>query len=139
MNKEKAKQEKHARRQGRIRAKVNGTKERPRLSVFRSNTGMYLQLINDDSGKTIASADMREIKKSKEGGSPRSPRLRLGEAGASSGGAGKISVSFELGKLLAQKAVAAGIKKVVFDRGGYKYHGRIKAAADGAREGGLEF
>jgi len=119
MNKEKAKQEKHARRQGRIRAKVNGTKERPRLSVCRSNTGMFLQLINDESGKTIASADMREVKKSKEGG--------------------KLAVSFELGKLLAQKAVTAGIKKAVFDRGGYKYHGRIKAAADGAREGGLEF
>lgn len=119
MNKEKAKQQKHERRQGRIRAKVNGTAQRPRLSVFRSNTGMYLQLINDETGKTIASADMREIKKSKAGG--------------------KISVSSELGKLLAQKAVAAGIKKVVFDRGGYKYHGRIKAAADGAREGGLEF
>ncbi len=117
MDKQKIKQQQRGRRKGRVRAKISGAKECPRLSVFRSNKGMYLQLINDDEGKTLVSAHSRDIKDKDE----------------------KISRSFKLGKLIAEKAVKKKIKKVVFDRNGYKYHGNIKAVADGAREGGLEF
>jgi large subunit ribosomal protein L18 len=119
MNKDKEKQLKRTTRTKRIRARVSGTAGRPRLNVFRSNQSLFLQLIDDEKGKTLASASIKEIKAKK--------------------GDGKINASFELGKLIAKKAVDAGIKKIVFDRGGYKYHGRVKAAADGAREGGLEF
>ncbi|MFH1232697.1 MAG: 50S ribosomal protein L18 [Patescibacteria group bacterium] len=117
MNKQKEKQSKRVRRQHKIRIKITGTAERPRLSVFRSNKGMQAQLIDDLVGKTLAGVDIKEIKS-------------VGQ---------KTQKSFELGKLLATKAVAKSISKVVFDRGGYKYHGRIKALADGAREGGLNF
>ncbi|MFH1661512.1 MAG: 50S ribosomal protein L18 [Candidatus Falkowbacteria bacterium] len=117
MNKEKIKQYQRGRRVGRIRAKISGTKERPRLSVFRSNKGMYLQLINDLDGKTLVSAYSNEIKKKDN----------------------KTSISFELGKIIAKKAKDAKISSATFDRGGYKYHGRIKAVADGAREEGLQF
>ena len=118
MQKEKIKIVKRARRRLKIRSKIKGTALCPRLSVFRSNNGMFLQIINDLTGQTLVSAHSKEIKASKTK---------------------KIDVSFELGKLLAEKAIAKKIKIVVFDRGGYKYHGRTKAAADGAREGGLEF
>jgi len=100
-----------------IRQKVSGTKERPRLSVFKSNTGIYAQLIDDDSGHTLASASSKE----------------LGKSGIT------INISKDVGKKLAEKAVASGIETVIFDRSGYLYHGRIKALADGAREGGLKF
>ena len=113
----KAKKLKREKRRGRVRAKVFGTAVVPRLSVFRSNYGMYLQMIDDVSGKTLASAHSREIKKEDN----------------------KKSISLELGKLIAKKALAKKIEKVVFDRGGYKYHGRVRAAAEGAREGGLIF
>jgi len=105
-----------ARRHGRVRAKVSGTGARPRLSVFRSNKGMFLQLIDDVSGQTLASATMKEVKAKN-----------------------KVEAGQELGKLLADKAKTKKINKVVFDRSYYKYHGRVKAAADGARAGGLEF
>ncbi|RMD58933.1 50S ribosomal protein L18 [Candidatus Parcubacteria bacterium] len=105
------------RRRKRVRAKIGGTKQHPRLSVFRSNQGMYLQLIDDTSGKTLASAHSREVKRE----------------------AKKVEVAFELGKLIAQRAQEVGIKEVVFDRGGRKYHGRVKAVAEGAREAGLKF
>ncbi|KKR19924.1 MAG: Ribosomal protein L18 [Parcubacteria group bacterium GW2011_GWE2_39_37] len=118
MNQAKDKQLKRDRRRNKIRSKISGTGSIPRLSVFRSNDGMFLQLIDDTSGKTLASAGSHEVKKGSEG---------------------KIGVSLELGKIIAKKAQDAGIKKVVFDRGGYQYHGRVKAAAEGAREGGLEF
>jgi large subunit ribosomal protein L18 len=109
---------KRDRRRKKIRAKLSGTAMRPRLSVFKSNKGMYLQLIDDISGKTLASARTGELKDAK----------------------GKKSlISFELGKILAEKAAEKGIKGIVFDRGGYKFHGRVKAAADGAKEGGLIF
>ncbi|MFH1233107.1 MAG: 50S ribosomal protein L18 [Patescibacteria group bacterium] len=117
MNKQKQQQLKKDRRKGRIRVKISGTIGRPRLSVFKSNKGMQVQLIDDSVGKTLASADSKEIKS-------------IGQ---------KTQKSFELGKLLAAKAVAKKISKVVFDRGGHKYHGRVKALADGVREGGLEF
>ncbi len=105
------------RRHGRVRAKISGTATCPRLSVFRSNKGMYLQLIDDENGVTLASASVLEIK-SKEG---------------------KSVVGQELGKLIAKKAKEKKIETVVFDRGSYKYHGRVKAVAEGAREGGLKF
>jgi len=108
---------KKQRRRKKMRAKIKGTTKRPRLSVFRSSKGMYLQLIDDDKGKTIISAHSKEIKKKDK----------------------KAVVSFELGKLIAKKAIEKKIKIIVFDRSGYKYHGRVKAVADGAREGGLKF
>ena len=100
----------------RIRKSVNGTAERPRLSVFRSNKQIYAQVINDLTGKTLASASSLGLEKL-----PKSEQ-------ASKGGA-----------LVAEKAKAAGVEKVVFDRNGYLYHGRVKALADAAREGGLNF
>lgn len=117
MNKNIANNKKTARRQARTRSKIKGTDQKPRLCVFRSNAGMYLQLIDDLKAATLVSAHSREIKIK----------------------AGKIETALALGKLLAQKAVEKKIKTVVFDRGSYKYHGRVKAAAEGAREGGLEF
>ncbi len=117
MKKEIVKQNRKLRRRKKIRAKVKGTGKCPRLSVFRSNKGMYLQIIDDDKGKTLASANIKEMKSKDK----------------------KVVVSFELGKLIAKKGLDKKIKKVVFDRGGYKYHGRIKSVADGAREGGLKF
>ncbi len=117
MDKNKMKNERQERRHGRVRAKVSGSAARPRLSVFRSNRGMFLQLINDENGQTLVSAKTQEIK----------------SAGA------KTDKALELGKLLAEKAKAKNITSVVFDRGCYKYHGRVKAVADGAREGGLQF
>ncbi len=106
------------RRRKRIRGKVHGTVERPRVSVFRSNARIYAQVINDVDGRTLAAASSIE------------PALR---------GASKTEAAAKVGQLLAERAKAAGVTKVVFDRGGYLYHGRVKALADGAREGGLEF
>jgi large subunit ribosomal protein L18 len=106
------------RRQGRIRAKISGTAETPRVAVFRSNKNIFVQFIDDVSGKTIFSNTIGTKTKVK---------------GAKTETAGKI------GETLAQKAIEAGISKIVFDRGGYKYHGRIKALAEGLRKGGLKF
>lgn len=117
MNLQKAKQLKKTRRQSRIRAKISGDAKTPRLCVFKSNTGLFLQLIDDSEGKTLVSVNSKEAAKKGE----------------------KTGISFEMGKLLAKKALEKNIKQAVFDRAGNKYHGRIKAAADGAREGGLEF
>ena len=103
-----------------IRKKISGTPERPRLTVFRSNTAIYAQIIDDTKGVTLASSSTRS------------------KAMANAKGT-KTEKSLEAGKLLAQKAKAAGITAVVFDRNGYPYHGRVKALADGAREGGLNF
>lgn len=119
MDRQKIKQEKKYRRHKKVRAKIQGTEKRPRLNVFRSNTSMYVQLIDDAVGKTLVAGHSKEIKlKSKKT---------------------KTEISFELGKLIAKKTLDKKIKNIVFDRGGYKYHGRVKAVADGAREGGLEF
>ncbi|MCU0679859.1 MAG: 50S ribosomal protein L18 [Planctomycetes bacterium] len=117
MNINKIKQEKRERRHNRVRFKISGTTEKPRLSVFKSNRGMYLQLIDDSKNQTIVSVQIKEIKIKDK----------------------KTNIATEMGKLLAQKALAKKIDQVVFDRGGYKYHGRIKAVADGAREAGLKF
>lgn len=117
MDKNKAKYQKQARRHARVRSKISGTATCPRLSVFRSNRGMFLQLIDDEAGKTLASASTKELK----------------NAG------NKTEASNAVGKLIAEKGKALNIVAVVFDRGSYRYHGRVKAAADGAREGGLNF
>ncbi|MDR3726859.1 MAG: 50S ribosomal protein L18 [Terracidiphilus sp.] len=102
----------------RIRRKLAGTAERPRLNVYRSLTNIYAQVIDDQAGVTLAEASSMSLK------------LKTG---------GNIAAAKEIGKAVAERAVAKGIKKVVFDRGGYLYHGRIKALADAAREGGLDF
>jgi large subunit ribosomal protein L18 len=102
-----------------IRKHLAGSAERPRLSVFRSNKGIYAQIIDDTTGKTLASASS------------------LAKDFAASGN--KVEQSKAVGKAVAEKAIAAGITKVVFDRNGYLYHGRVKSLAEGAREGGLDF
>ena len=119
MNKQKEKNNKLERRHKRIRSKISGTATKPRLSVFKSNQGMYLQLIDDVAGKTLFSANFKELKDTHQ--------LK------------RVDQSFKLGKILGEKAVKGNISEVVFDRGGYKYHGRVKAVADGAREAGLKF
>ena len=106
------------RRRRRVRAKVRGTAERPRVSVFRSNRGIFAQLVDDDAGRTLASvswteADLKSMK--------------------------AMEQASKAGQLLAERAKAAGVETAVFDRGGYQYHGRVKALAEGAREGGLAF
>ncbi len=104
----------------RVRKKMSGTADRPRLVVFRSIKHIYAQLVDDDRGVTLLGvSDMTE--------------------GLSSAGSGKTARSRAAGKLLAERARAAGVTRVVFDRAGYRYHGRVQAVADGAREGGLEF
>jgi large subunit ribosomal protein L18 len=108
-----------ARRHRRVRGKVSGTAERPRLVVFRSNRGISAQLVDDLEGKTLAAGSWLGLKKSFKGT--------------------KTDQATEVGKLLAANAKKAGIETVVFDRGGYLYHGRVKALADAAREGGLKF
>ena len=105
-------------RRRRVRAKVHGSAERPRISVFRSNRGIFAQLVDDDAGRTLAAvnwteADLRSLK--------------------------PLEQAKKAGELLAERAKAAGIESAVFDRGGYQYHGRVKALAEGAREGGLNF
>jgi large subunit ribosomal protein L18 len=114
----KTKHEVRLRRRRRVRAKVSGTAERPRISMFRSNRGIAAQLIDDVSGRTLAhvkwtESDLKGLK--------------------------KMEQATKAGELLAQRAKAAGVETAVFDRGGYQYHGRVKAFAEGAREGGLAF
>ena len=107
------------RRRRRVRGKISGTADRPRLAVYRSNVGIYAQLIDDLGGKTLASASWKGLPKSFKGT--------------------KTDQASEVGKELAAAAKKAGIEACVFDRAGYLYHGRVKALAEGAREGGLEF
>ena len=107
------------RRHRRVRGRIEGTAERPRLVVFRSNRGIEAQLVDDLAGKTLAAASWLNLKKSFKGN--------------------KTEQAAEVGKLLAANAKKAKVERVVFDRGGYLYHGRVKALADGAREGGLVF
>jgi large subunit ribosomal protein L18 len=106
----------------RVRTRVTGTPERPRLNVYRSVAHIYAQVIDDRSGKTLVSASSvdKETKKNLKGG-------------------GNIASAKAVGKIIAERAKAAGVTQVVFDRGGYKYHGRVKALADAAREAGLKF
>jgi large subunit ribosomal protein L18 len=109
-------QQRRLKRRRRVRAKVRGTATRPRISVFRSNRGIFAQLVDDEAGRTIAAvqwteAELRELKPAEQ--------------------------STKAGELLAQRAKAAGIERAVFDRGGYQYHGRVRAFAEGVREGGI--
>ena len=106
----------------RLREKVRGSSSRPRLAGFRSINHIYAQLIDDDGGKTVIAVDSR------------SKTFREGHKSG-----GNVAAAKAVGELLAQKATAAGVQSVVFDRGGYKYHGRVKALADAARAGGLKF
>jgi large subunit ribosomal protein L18 len=116
-NKNEARQKRHAR----VRKRTIGDAERPRLNVYRSNKNIYAQVIDDERGHTLAAASTVDAS------------LRDAKAGANIDGAVAV------GKLIAERAQAAGVTKVVYDRGGYLYHGRIKALADAAREGGLDF
>ena len=111
------KPQRRLRRRRRVRVKVRGTAERPRLSVFRSNRGVFAQLVDDDAARTLASVAWTE------------PELR---------GLKSVELAKRAGELLAKRAKEAGIDSCVFDRGGYQYHGRVKALVEGAREGGLK-
>ena len=111
-------QQKRRRRRRRVRAKVRGSAERPRLAVYRSNRGLYAQLIDDDRGHTVAQASWNEDEVKKLDASEHAKRA---------------------GELIAERAKAAGVETCIFDRGGYRYHGRVAALATGAREGGLQF
>jgi len=126
----KIKREKQLRRHKRVRAKIFGTKGRPRLCVFRSSKHMYAQLIDDEKSYTLAEASDLEFKKQKRQTKNKKVEKKL---------YGKTETAFGVGKLIAEKALKKKIKKVVFDRGGYKYHGRVKAIAEGARKAGLKF
>ena len=108
------------RRHKRVRATIKGTSERPRVSVFKSNKHVFVQFIDDEAGKTVLSSKVVANKKSKIRGT-------------------KTDKATKIGEMLAEKAKEAGIKEVVFDRGGFEYHGRIKAVADGLRKGGIKF
>jgi large subunit ribosomal protein L18 len=112
------KPQRRLRRRRRVRAKVHGTAERPRISVFRSNRGVSAQLIDDDAGRTLAAVNWTE------------PELRELD---------RMGQAQRVGALLAERAKSAGVESAVFDRGGYQFHGRVKALAEGAREGGLRF
>lgn len=114
------KQDRRQRLKFHIRKKVSGTAERPRLTVFRSNTNIYAQLVDDINGVTLASASSLELGDSKKWNT-------------------NIEAAGQVGKKIAEKAKEAGVSAVVFDRSGYLYHGKVKALADGAREGGLNF
>lgn len=122
-NPQKIKINKRQRRHRRVRAKITGTAVCPRLSIFRSHKHIYAQLIDDRKSQTLVSASDLELKKSV---------IKKKEMA-------KVGLAYQVGQLIAQKALKKKISKVVFDRGGYKYHGRVKAIADGAREGGLIF
>ena len=117
-NKNKLRQVRHTR----VRATLKGTGTRPRISVFRGNRAMTVQLIDDAAHKTLCFVNTREVKSAKAEGKTT-----------------KVAAAIAAGKLLAEKAAAAGIKTAVFDRGGYKFHGRVAAVAEGARAGGLQF
>lgn len=136
------KKEKRERRHKRIRAKIFGTAEIPRFCVFRSNKHIYAQLVDDEKGHTLVAATDQELKSSKLKTQSSKSKLKtknLKEKPKKLVRAAKISLAYEVGKLIAQKALKKKVKKIVFDRGGYKYQGRVKALAEGAREGGLEF
>ena len=112
------KPQKRLRRRRRVRARIRGNPERPRLSVYRSNRGVFAQLIDDDAGRTLAAVSWTE------------PELRKLDS---------MEQAKRIGQLLAERAKAAGIDSCVFDRGGYRFHGRVAQVAEGAREGGLKF
>jgi large subunit ribosomal protein L18 len=112
------KPQRRLRRRRRVRAKIRGSADRPRVSVFRSNRGIFAQLVDDDAGRTVAAVNWTE------------PELRP---------LGRLDQARRAGAMMAERAKAAGVERVVFDRGGYQYHGRVRAFAEGAREAGLQF
>lgn len=118
----KAKNEARRRRQRRVRAKIHGTAERPRLNIFRSNDNIFAQVINDDLGHTIVSASTIDK-----------------ELAAQVDGKTKSEAAKIVGQVLGERALKAGVNAVIFDRGGFQYHGRVAALADGARDAGLKF
>ena len=122
MDKNIAKRKMHSQRKKRVRKKIFGTTERPRLSVFRSLKHIYAQVISDEDGRTLASASSHSLKN----------ELKDTEGG-------KRETAKKVGELIAERAISKGIKKIAFDRGGYKYHGRVRSLAEGAREKGLDF
>ncbi len=122
----KDKQLKRKKRHRRVRSKVVGTSKVPRLCVFRSNKHIYAQIIDDEKGHILVSASDLELKNKKNSEVPKELKA-------------KVAVAYMVGQLIAQRAGEKKIKKIVFDRGGYKYHGRVKALAEGARSGGLDF
>jgi large subunit ribosomal protein L18 len=140
-NLQKVKQQKRARRHQRVRAKIKGTAKRPRLSVFRSNKHIYTQLIDDEKGHTLVSASDLELDRGKQRRAQRKSVKSVSKSAESISKSlkSKIETAKEVGRLIAKKALEKKIKQVVFDRGGYKYHGRVKALAEGAREEGLKF
>ena len=119
----KTKKQRWFRRKNRVQAKVHGTAERPRLVVYKSLKTIFAQIINDEKGETIVSVHSKKIDKKTDAGDRKN----------------KVAEAYISGTELAKMAIEKGIKKVVFDKSGFKYHGRIKALADGARDGGLEF
>lgn len=118
----KVKYQARKRRHRRVRARANGTSERPRLNVYRSNSNIFAQVIDDVSGTTLASASTID-----------------GDVSSQVNGKTKVEAARVVGKILAERAKSAGVTSVVFDRGGYQYHGRVASLAEGAREAGLEF
>jgi len=162
--KKETKKEKQYRRHRRIRSKISGTARQPRLCVFKSNKYIYAQLIDDEKGQTLVAASDQEIKKSKtelpkeakqRDKSLLYPSLRLGklkkrmkfsspskslkEKKEEIVRTGKVAIAYQVGKLIAEKAIKNKFGKVVFDKASYRYQGRVKALAEGAREGGLKF
>ncbi|MDP3052036.1 MAG: 50S ribosomal protein L18 [bacterium] len=132
-NLNKIKRERRERRHRRVRATVKGTNQRPRLSVFRSNQHVFLQLIDDEKRKTIVSAsDLKPKAGPARGGEGKKAKTNIVKMT-------KTKLAFSVGKALAELAKKKKIKYAIFDRGGYAYSGRVKAAAEGAREGGLKF
>lgn len=148
----KLKREKRVRRHRRVRAKISGTSKVPRLCVFRSAKHIYAQLIDDEKGKTLVSVSDLKIKGKNKRAEPKTtkkpvsakvsegkPSIAKAPESKEEKRSGKIALAYEAGKLIAEKAIKKKIKKVVFDRGACRYHGRVKAVAEGAREGGLIF
>lgn len=138
------KEEKKNKRKMRVRGGLFGTKNMPRLSVFRSNKYIRAQLIDDESGKTLASAGDLELKTDRKKETQKALKKsekakKKTSAGSGNSTSAKTDKAYQVGQLLAKKAKKKRIKKVQFDRGSYKYHGRVKALAQGAREGGLKF
>lgn len=137
-NLQKIKKEKKERRRRYLKVKNYGTAQKPRLSVFKSLKHIYAQIINDEKGTTLAAASDQELKK-------KSHKFRIIKKGIKKEKtdekirSGKVAIAYEVGKLIAEKALKKKIKNVVFDRSGFKYHGRIKSLAEGARESGLNF
>lgn len=125
------KQIKRYTRHRRVRSRIFGTSDRPRISVFRSNKNIFAQLVDDEKSNTIVSASSSELRNKSSKKDSEKKKIKDSLA--------KIQLAFSVGKLLAEKALAKKINSAVFDRGGYKYHGSVKAIAEGARKGGLRF